>query len=528
MKRAVIYARVSTDEQADKGYSLPSQIEACRRYADQLGFEVVDIFSEDCSGATPIAERPEAKRMVASLKQGRSNVVIAYQVDRLSRDIVDLLATVRMWLRGDIEVHTCDVGKIESELDIVLVIKGWQGSDERKKIIERCSRGRNSKAKSGKVVGNGFAPFGYRYKDGQLWIVEEEAKVIRLIYKWYVHGDSDQVPLTIWQICCRLIEMGIQTPSQIMGRKHNRKRENHIWSFPTVSNFLLNSTYSGSWRYGKKIGSNGNGGPRPTEEQIVVCVPAIVDRNTWEAAQARREYNKRTAKRNRKQDYLLSGHVRCAVCKYSMTGQMRWRGGGKRFYRCGKYRFSGMESYLCGRKQVRADVLEEKVWHYIVELMLDRQKFHAALRQAQKDEQNALEPMLEQLAILEKQLAEDEKEANSFAEALLYAPDGAVRRAIQDKITLFERIHADRIKRCDEIKIELSKQIFSEANIAAADQFRDDVIEGLSNPTFEDKRRTMSVLRVKVEVDAAAKKAWVTCLIPAEPRAIDLTIFQSG
>ena len=47
--------------------------------------------------------------------------------------VSDLLQMVRTWLRAGVEVHTCDIGKIESELDIVLVIKGWQGSDERKK-----------------------------------------------------------------------------------------------------------------------------------------------------------------------------------------------------------------------------------------------------------------------------------------------------------------------------------------------------------------------------------------------------------
>lgn len=102
MKRALIYARVSTEEQADKGYSLPSQIEACKRYAALLGYEVVEVFADDYSGATPIAERPEGRKMVAALKQKQASAVLAYQVDRLSRDTVDLLASVRDWLRRGI------------------------------------------------------------------------------------------------------------------------------------------------------------------------------------------------------------------------------------------------------------------------------------------------------------------------------------------------------------------------------------------------------------------------------------------
>ena len=54
-KQAAIYVRVSTDEQADKGYSLPSQIEACRRFAEYKGFENALVYQDDISGAKPIA-----------------------------------------------------------------------------------------------------------------------------------------------------------------------------------------------------------------------------------------------------------------------------------------------------------------------------------------------------------------------------------------------------------------------------------------------------------------------------------------
>jgi len=170
-KRAVLYARVSTDDQADKGYSLPSQLEMCRKYAERLGYPVVAELTEDISGIMPISERPEGKKLTAMLKARQADAVTVYQVDRLSRDIVDLLAMVRVWLRAGVEVHTCDIGKVESELDIVLVIKGWQGGDERKKIVERTSRGRYAKAKAGKVVGNGWSPYGYRYVGGSFEIV---------------------------------------------------------------------------------------------------------------------------------------------------------------------------------------------------------------------------------------------------------------------------------------------------------------------------------------------------------------------
>ena len=84
-KRAVLYARVSTDEQAEKGYSLPSQLEACRRYAEQNEMTVVAEFSDDYSGATPIESRPEGSKAHGMLKDGHADVLIAYRIDRIVR-----------------------------------------------------------------------------------------------------------------------------------------------------------------------------------------------------------------------------------------------------------------------------------------------------------------------------------------------------------------------------------------------------------------------------------------------------------
>src|SRR5437773_1374138 len=100
-KRAIIYTRVSTDPQ-DKGYSPDTQLDACRRYAERLGYAVAAELQDTYSGATAIAERPKGKALVTPLKAREAEAVIVYCVDRLSRDIVDLLASVRDWIRADI------------------------------------------------------------------------------------------------------------------------------------------------------------------------------------------------------------------------------------------------------------------------------------------------------------------------------------------------------------------------------------------------------------------------------------------
>src|SRR5687768_6991901 len=95
---AAIYASVSTDDQEKRGYSLPSQIEACQNFAWHKGFDIVEVYQDDISGAKPVASRPEGGQLQRSIESGQVNAVIVYQVDRLSRDIVDLLTTIRDWL----------------------------------------------------------------------------------------------------------------------------------------------------------------------------------------------------------------------------------------------------------------------------------------------------------------------------------------------------------------------------------------------------------------------------------------------
>lgn len=526
--QAIIYVRVSTDEQADKGYSLPTQLEACRNYAARLGLTVVAEFQEDCSGAIPFAERPEGKKVAMLLKRRDADAIIAYQVDRLSRDIVDLLAGVRDWLRSGIQVHAGDVGKIESELDIVLVIKGWQGSDERKKIIERCSRGRLGKAKSGKVVGNGTPPYGYRYTDGNLEIIESEAKIIRLVYQWYTLGDEDKKPLTAWKIAERLSQLRIETPAQRCKTRRRRVRPVWIWNYTFVLRMLSNETYAGVWYFGERIGKDGKGGFRPKDEQITVPVPAIVDRASWDLAQARREYNKRMSPRNAKEPYLLRKMVKCGECQYVMSGNtLKTKKKVHRYYRCSRSYFRNMGEDRCVKVRIHADALEEIVWNYVLGVVKNAKKFERALRKAQKEELESLEPKRELLTTLLEQISETEKEASEIGEALKRVPrGGVVEKNLMADMQRVEKLYAERIERREKLQEELGSIKYTEEKIKAAMQFRENVALGMENATFEDKRHNLEILNTEVVIKD--RKAVVKCLIPAKPGEFDLHTFQNA
>ena len=202
-KRAVIYARVSTDEQAEKGYSLPSQIEAMRKYAADHGMEIAAEFIEDYTGAK--LDRPQLDRTRAMLDQGEANVVIVHTADRLSRNLAHSILLREEWQRAGIELHTVARGKSEDTAESRLTdnIEAVIAEFEREKIKERSRRGRLTKAKSGKWPGHTPPPYGYkrngRGKEICMAIDEPRALIVQRIFRMYL-GDLDHPPVRLVEL----------------------------------------------------------------------------------------------------------------------------------------------------------------------------------------------------------------------------------------------------------------------------------------------------------------------------------------
>ncbi len=85
MTRAVIYARVSTDDQASKG-TIETQIDACRSYCEKAGYDIGQEFKDDgVSGTIHLSERPEGARLIAGVDAGNFDVVVFTSSDRIGR-----------------------------------------------------------------------------------------------------------------------------------------------------------------------------------------------------------------------------------------------------------------------------------------------------------------------------------------------------------------------------------------------------------------------------------------------------------
>lgn len=208
-KKAVLYARVSGEEQAKKGYSLPDQRQALREWAEVEGYEILEEVTDDgWSGA--YLERPGLDKMRDLVEAGGVDVVAALFRDRIARGVYVQILKEEFAQRGTrlmaLNAQTDDSPEGELHGGILDQFAAY----ERAKIAERTRRGKLRKAREGKIPASGSRPnYGFTYnrrRDGYI-VNESEAEVVRLIFR--LMGEQK---LNLYAVSKLLEESGIPAP----------------------------------------------------------------------------------------------------------------------------------------------------------------------------------------------------------------------------------------------------------------------------------------------------------------------------
>lgn len=191
MKRAALYSRVSTLEQANNGYSLSAQKEQLENYANAMGYKIVDQYSDGGHSGGNI-KRPAMQRLINDVNQSKVDIVIVVKLDRLSRNQRNTLYLIE-------EVfHKNKVGfiSLQESFDtttsfgraMVGIISTF-AQLERDTITERLFMGRVERAKNGLYSGHPNVPTGYTYKDDRLY-PNDDSKLVQEIFERFADGES--------------------------------------------------------------------------------------------------------------------------------------------------------------------------------------------------------------------------------------------------------------------------------------------------------------------------------------------------
>ena len=242
MTIAAIYARVSSDRQKEE-HTIGSQILALTEYAQDAGITVPDqwIFKDEAySGATLV--RPGLERMRDLACEGQLEKILILSPDRLSRKYSYQVLLVEEFSRNGIEVIFLKSPQAKTpEEHLLLQFQGMIAEYERTQIVERTRRGKRFRAKSGLINVLSGAPYGYHYikktetSSAYYKVIEEEAEIVRTIYKLYVEDGLSINAIARW-----LNSHKIPTRKQIS-----------LWERSTVWAMLRNPAYKGTACFGK-------------------------------------------------------------------------------------------------------------------------------------------------------------------------------------------------------------------------------------------------------------------------------------
>src|ERR671924_112952 len=188
--KAAIYCRVSTVGQEEDGTPLATQEEQCRKHAAEHSYVVDEsqIYREIYTG-TELWDRPQLTRLREAIRHEAVSVVVAYAIDRLSRDPVHLGVVL-----SEAEHHGVDMEFVTEPLDntpegqLIRFVRGYAAKVEVEKIRERVIRGKRARVEGGKLHNAGPELYGYRRDKaaGIRTIYEPEAAVVRQIFSWLV------------------------------------------------------------------------------------------------------------------------------------------------------------------------------------------------------------------------------------------------------------------------------------------------------------------------------------------------------
>ena len=246
-KRAVLYARVSSDDTRAEGRNLAGQIEMCRAYAAQHGYAVVAELSEDDKGASGFAfELPQLNRVRDMAQAGQFDTLIVREIDRLSRSLVKQLIVEEELRRAGVQIEYALASYDDTpEGRLNKHIKATISEYEREKVIERTVRGRRMHVENGSTIVHGHAPYGYRAVRGEHgWRLEvdaAEAKVVREIFNMVATEG-----LGVRAIAAKLDALGVPTPAETAPELHLTRRVGAGWAAATLYGILTNKTYIGS------------------------------------------------------------------------------------------------------------------------------------------------------------------------------------------------------------------------------------------------------------------------------------------
>ena len=412
-KKCGLYLRVSTEDQAREGFSLPEQRERLESFCKFKGYEIIDYYEDAGISAKTGNYRPEFERLKNDIKAKKVNTIVALKLDRITRSIYDWenLMTFLDENNAYLDCVNDEINTTSANGKMISRLLMSVSQNEIERTSERTKVGLAGAIKCGHIPH--VAPLGYKHEDKRLVIDYSTKDIIVRIFDLYYNGYSYQKISNLFN------------EEKVLGKDN--------WRDSTIQTILENEIYKGDFVHGKRT-------KHPTYYEDVV--EPIVSKEMWEDCQVQKKKNSRSYQRTL--TYLYLQKLKCPKCGRILGGKATTKKNGKVYY-----------YYYCNdcKVQFKENIITEYFNQFISELVeydsvvnqfflpMIKQKFDEPREQLEKEinnQKNKLERIKkayvngvfelqeynEERKIVEKAISELENKLDSTdcAEKLRFTP----------------------------------------------------------------------------------------------------------
>ena len=300
-KIAGLYIRVSTEDQAREGFSLPEQEKRLRAMCEYKGYEVYDVYEERGISAKTGNYRPEFERLLQDVRDKKVNTIVVLKLDRLTRSVADWEKILSFLEENEayLDCANDEINTTNANGKMISRILTSVSQQEIERTSERTKIGLAGAIKVGHIPHQ--APLGYKHENKKLVVDYATKDVVIRIFNMYHDG------------------LSYKKISNILNEEKVLDKTN--WRDSTILNLLENPIYKGDFIHGRRT-------KHPTYYFDVV--EPLVSKEYWEECQVQQKKNSRNFQRSL--TYLFMQKLKCPKCKRILGGKATTKKNGNSYY----------------------------------------------------------------------------------------------------------------------------------------------------------------------------------------------------
>lgn len=371
--RVAAYARVSTDKD-DQANSFESQVKYFNELIDKKeNWQLVKVYSDEGISGTSTNKRTGFNSMIDDVMSGKFDFIVTKEVSRFARNTVDTLQVTRTLKENGVGVYFMldNINTLDKDGELRLTLMASLAQEESRKTSERVKWGQKRQMEKGIVFGRNL--LGYKVEKGKLYLVEEEAEIVKKIFhKYLTEGKGTHI------IARELKEEGIM-PYNPDG---NAKYKND-WSNTQILRILRNEKYVGDLcqkkTYTKNYLDHKKRYNRGEEDKIYIKDHhpeiAIISREMWDATQEELQRRTTTTEQKSKHSnrYWASGKIFCGVCGERFVNKIKKTSAGQsRAWNCLNHvKAAAFRKAECSMREWASDRSLKNIVLHILNILVD-------------------------------------------------------------------------------------------------------------------------------------------------------------